>query len=217
VQGCENQTLHQGDGMVETTEVFEYQTVPSLGIRLSRPVVVPLIGLPGAGKSVVARHLVDALQVRRVCRDDIRAALFPDCAYTLPEKRAAFRAVLLAVEVNSALAESVVIDGMTFSRRKDLERVAEIAAKYSALMVPIWLDVPSHVAKERVAADIHHGKHSAKDRDPGMVDAVLERFETPSPSIAAIDATLAPAEVCRLAREIVLARANPGSVNAFAG
>lgn len=45
-----------------------------------RPLVVALIGLPGAGKSTVARALEQQLGLRRVCRDAIRHALFPHCA-----------------------------------------------------------------------------------------------------------------------------------------
>src|SRR5512146_211362 len=87
------------------------------------PVVVALIGLPGAGKSLVARALADQLGLRRVCRDTIRYAMFPSCSYTFAEKRAAFRATLLALEINCLLGESTVIDGVTFSRRADLVRV----------------------------------------------------------------------------------------------
>src|SRR6185312_17112682 len=89
----------------------------------SKPIVVALIGLPGAGKSVVARALEDQLGLRRVCRDAIRQAMFPKCSYSFAEKRAAFRSMLVALEVNCLLGESSVLDGMTFSRRRDLLRV----------------------------------------------------------------------------------------------
>ena len=87
--------------------------------------VVALVGLPGAGKSIVAHHLVRELGLRLVSRDAIRAAMFPDCRYTITEKRGAFRAVLTAIEVNAALGASSVVDGMTFAKRSDLDRVAE--------------------------------------------------------------------------------------------
>ena len=98
---------------------------------LSKPVVVALIGLPGAGKSVVARAIEDQLGIRRVCRDAIRHAMFPKCSYSFAEKRAAFRSMLLALEINCMLGESSVIDGVTFSRRRDLARVDSVIGRYN--------------------------------------------------------------------------------------
>ena len=58
------------------------------------PVVIPLVGLPGAGKTTLADALARAFGLRMVSRDLIRDALFPACRYTPTEQRAAFRAVL---------------------------------------------------------------------------------------------------------------------------
>jgi predicted kinase len=176
-------------------------------LRLGRRVVVPLMGLPGAGKTTLADHLVETLGLRRVSRDLVRAAMFPDCRHTLPEKRAAFRGVLLALDVNLALETSCVIDGMTFSRRRDLARVAQVAERGGALLIPIFLELPAAVARERIAAEARGG-HPAGDRDPALVDFVLRRFEAPPASVLTIDATLPRERVAELACDLVLARAS---------
>ncbi|HRG14762.1 MAG TPA: ATP-binding protein [Pseudomonadota bacterium] len=174
----------------------------------ARPIVVALIGLPGAGKSTLANALADRLDLRIANRDVIAKALFPHCSYSLPEKRAAFHALLLSVEVNGALGESTVIDGMTFSSRADLERVARIAAKYDLILIPIWLDLPADVAKARIHADRRAGRyHPADDRTPAMVDAVLARFERPLPTVPAIDALLPANTVLDVAEQIIAQRA----------
>lgn len=165
-------------------------------------VVLP-IGLPGAGKSVVARHLAEHLDLHRICRDDIRAALFPRCAFTLTEKRAAFRAALLALEVNLALGRDTVLDGMTFSRRRDRLRVVSLCKRYGARCARVWLDVPPALARARIAADASRQAQRAADRDPRLVDDVLARFERPSPPIAMIDASLPASDVCEQALAIV--------------
>lgn len=192
---------------------FEFPAVQpqSFGLRLQKPVVVALIGLPGAGKSMVAGYLHERLQVRIVNRDEIRRALFPECAYSQPEKRASIQAAFLAVEVNSALGESTVVDGMTFSKTSDLNKLADLVAKYGLGFVPIWLDVPADVAKARIQSDIDAGgQHLAEDRVPEMVDSVLAGFQRPPPTVPVIDATLAAEHVRELAEKIVLARSGRG-------
>ena len=166
-------------------------------------VVVGLIGLPGAGKSRVAAHLAATLGLRCVCRDAIRAAMFPDCRWSPTEKRAAFRAVLLATEVNLALGASTVVDGTTFARERDRAKLAEVAARMGAIPVFLWLDVPAAIARARVAADAT--AHPAGDRGPALVDAVAEGFEPPA-AAAWIDAALPLAEVCAQAEAVVRER-----------
>ena len=168
-----------------------------------QPIVVALIGLPGSGKSVVARALADQLGLRRVCRDTIRHAMFPVCSYSFAEKRAAFRAVMLALEINCLLGESTVIDGVTFSRRADLVRVDDTIRRYGFTPIPIYLDCPPGVAYDRIAREVEHNQHLARDRSPDLVYEVQARFDTPPPNALVINATLPAAEVCRIAVDAV--------------
>src|SRR4051812_27607909 len=152
------------------------------------PIVVALIGLPGAGKSVVARALEDQLGLRRICRDAIRQAMFPKCSYSFAEKRAAFRGMLVALEVNCMLGISSVLDGVTFSRRRDLLRVDAVIRRYGYAPIPIFLDCPPEVARARIAEDVLNNRHLARDRTPEIVTEVLVRFEAPPPTALVIDA-----------------------------
>lgn len=168
--------------------------------------IVALVGLPGAGKSTVAGHLARALGLRRVCRDAVRAAMFPQCRWTPTEKRAAYRAVLLATEVNLALGCATVVDGMTFSRERDRDKLAALAARLRVPLVLLWLDLPAALARARVDAD---AGHPAGDRDARLVDVVQERFEAPS-AAAWIDASLPIDAVCAAAEAVVRERLAAG-------
>ena len=165
----------------------------------AKPVVVALIGLPGSGKSVVARALEDQLGLRRVDRDAIRHAMFPKCSYSFAEKRAAFRSMLLALEINCMLGASSVIDGVTFSRRRDLLRVDSVIGRYKFTPIPIYLDCPPEIARERIAKDVANNRHLARDRTPEIVTEVLARFDAPPPNSLLIDASKPAAEMCRIA------------------
>ena len=181
----------------------EHQGAAASGRAVPRPVVVALIGLPGAGKSVVARALADQLGLRRVCRDTIRHAMFPVCSFSFAEKRAAFRAVLLGLEINCLLGVSSVIDGVTFSRRRDLDRVGAIVRRYGFTPIPVFLDCPPNIASGRIADEIEHNQHVARDRTPDIVYEVLARFDAPPPNALAVNATLPAAEVCRIVVDAV--------------
>ncbi|MEO8671053.1 MAG: AAA family ATPase [Tahibacter sp.] len=180
-----------------------------MAVEPATPVVVALIGLPGAGKSVVSRSLVDQLGLRCVDRDAIRHAMFPRCSYSFVEKRAAFRSLLLALEINCMLGVSSVIDGCTFSRRADLLRVDQVVRRYRFRAIPVFLDCPAAVARARIVQDIASDVHVARDRNPDVVGEVLSRMEAPPPGSLTIDATLPATEVCRLVVQSISALLRP--------
>lgn len=165
--------------------------------------IVAVMGLPGAGKSRVADALEKQLGLRRVCRDSIRQAMFPDCNYSYIEKRAAFRAVLLALEINCLLGEASVIDGMTFSRAGDFQSVSHLAKRMNFRAIALWIDCPPAIARDRIAADAAAARHIARDRVPALVDAVLARGDQPPGDAICIDATQPIAAMCRAAVEAV--------------
>jgi predicted kinase len=178
------------------------------------PLVVVLIGLPGAGKSTVASAIEARLGLRRVCRDTIRRAMFPRCDYSFVEKRAAFRTVLLAVEINGLLGHSSVVDGMTFSRREDYEEIIARSRAMDFDVLPLFIDCPPALARERIARDLLERAHPADDREPDLVDAVARRFDPPPAAAIRIDASRPMDEVCRLAIAEVSARLRRESVRA---
>lgn len=167
------------------------------------PVVIAVLGLPGAGKSVVARAIEDQLGLRRICRDRIRAAMFPRCNYSFIEKRAAYRSLLLALEINCMLGAGSVIDGMTFSRRSELDRVAELASRHRLATIPVLVECPPDLARERVARDLAANRHIALDRTPETVNDVLAHRDPPPKGTLMVDATLPAADMCRAAIAVI--------------
>jgi len=96
------------------------------GLSLSRPIVMMVVGIPGAGKSHFARQFADVFRTPLVSFDKIRYQLFSEPQFSKDEE------LLVASLMNGQMQElyktqkSFIIDGAVNSRaaRSEIERVA---------------------------------------------------------------------------------------------
>ncbi len=174
---------------------------PSPGVP--QPAVVALIGIPGSGKAAVAQALAADQSMRRLDRDAIRQAMFPECTFSFAETRAAFRALLLALEINCLIGASSVIEGMTFSRRRDLARVDAAIRHFGFLPIPIFLDCSLQTARSRIAERIAAQPALAATCGPDLAADVRARFDAPPPNALVVNANLPLDEVARVVVDAV--------------
>ena len=167
--------------------------------------LIVLAGLPGAGKSTLAKSLQVALHVELVSRDAVRMAEFPRWDEHAA-KRAAFEVVRLEVSVMLRAGASVIVDGATLSTAKERAVLRRLATDFEHEFVLMWLTLPAELAAERIAADPHE---APKDRMPSLAAVVAQRFEPPSIDEQAVvlDATQDRAHVLASALEALRARA----------
>lgn len=160
---------------------------------MSRAGVIVLAGLPGAGKSTLARALASELPDARVLdKDVVRDALFGPCDYTATESQVSASAMLDAARYHLGRGRTVVFDGMTFARRQYLGAVARLAEELDVSIAVIVCDVPLDVAISRVTAD---AGHLAVNRDPEIVRRVAAEMEEPDGDYLTLDTT-APLHEC---------------------
>lgn len=128
--------------------------------------LVALAGLPASGKSTLARRLKGALGATLLDKDALRAMLF--------EHRVDYSAAQndLVVDIAYRVAAYlhgchddpfVLIDGRTFSERRQVATLKEAAAGMGARLAIIECRCSDETARERLAADA--GEHPAADRD----------------------------------------------------
>lgn len=164
--------------------------------RALKPVLVLILGLPGAGKSALAHALCRRPGWARVDRDAMRAAMFPRGRAAPAEKVAANAAVWRAAGVLLRRRRSVVIDGMTFAALADRRRGRQLARRCGARCVELFLDCPVPLARARIAGG---APHPAPDREPALVDEVARRFAPAPRGARRLDARLPRRELLRRA------------------
>jgi thymidylate kinase len=158
--------------------------------RTDSPIVVSLMGIPGAGKTSLAQWLVQhEPSLRIISRDLIREAMFVPCFFTNEEKTAAYEAVKLAIPVVVLRGNSVVIDGMCFSQRGVLEEIEQIAVNVGARSLSVFCKCPLEIAIARVERDRESGSHSAQDRDATLVRRVFADFRTLPQRVITVDSS----------------------------
>lgn len=139
-----------------------------------------LVGLPGAGKSTLATALAARIPSARVIdKDQVRDALFAPCDYSAAERDVSFSALLDAARYHLGRGRVVVFDGLTFSRRTEVEAVEAVATESGAFSAVVVCDVPVTVAVKRVERDAATGAHVAANRDGDLVRRVADEMEEP--------------------------------------
>ncbi len=141
------------------------------------PCFVIMAGLPGTGKSTLARVLAADLRGVVLDKDLLRAALFSEEWIEYSREQDDF-CVELLLQAGGYLAGREVrpafifIDGRTFARRYQIERVAEYTAKLGCRVKLIHLVCSDETAKGRLAQG-----HVAKNRDFDLYLKVKQSFE----------------------------------------
>ncbi|HVF15006.1 MAG TPA: AAA family ATPase [Acidimicrobiales bacterium] len=163
-----------------------------------RPGVVVLGGLPGAGKTVLAAALAHRLPGARVLdRDQVGHALFAPCDDSSAERDVTFSAMLDAASYHVGRGRVVIFDGLTFSRRSEVEAAEAAATEAGGFSAVVVCDVPVSVAIERceaaaAAARAAGGRPPAAIRDGDLVRRVAAEIEEPPGAYLTVDTTSDP-------------------------
>lgn len=114
------------------------------------PTLYLTFGLPGSGKTFFARQFAQSTKIPLIETDRLRGELFDEPRYNNSEDNVVASLSDYMAEQFLAAGLSVVIDGLneTRARRHSLR---ELARKYNAKVVIVWLQTDVHTAFSRAS------------------------------------------------------------------
>jgi adenylylsulfate kinase len=157
--------------------------------------LIVMAGLPGTGKTTLAKALVQALEsdARQITQDfnsiapvilskDVtRAALFPPDLIEYSQEQDDFCLDMLlqvaAYLFRKASHRTIILDGRTFTKRYQVEIVEKTAADSGVNIVWIECVCDPEAAKKRLRNDRIKGIHPANNRGPYLYDKVKASAE----------------------------------------
>ena len=179
--------------------------------------IVAMAGLPGTGKTAIARQLAVQLPGILLDKDEIRAALFPsaEIEYTTAQDDFCLR---IMVQVSEYIllrnpSKAVILDGRPFAKRYQVDELVAAAARLSVPLKIIECVCSDHVAEHRLARDVAQQAHKATNRGFELYLSLKAQVDPINESRLVIDTSDTPLRECVMfALDYVRGGAHRGTV-----
>jgi adenylylsulfate kinase len=140
--------------------------------------IVMMAGLPGTGKSTLARALAERLGGMVLDKDLIRAGVFPPKLIEYSTKQDDHVMQFMLDEAEYVLrvqpARIIFLDGRPFSKKYQVDAVVEFAKSIGTPWRVVECVCPEDVALRRLKEDLDH---IAKNRGPALYQKVKASFQ----------------------------------------
>ena len=160
--------------------------------------IVIMAGLPGAGKSTLARALASRVSGRILDKDAVRHALFSEAEIEYSTEQDDFVMQVMLRTAGWVLqkepARIVFLDGRPFSRRYQLDLVLKACSDMGQRWCILECICSEATALRRIAEQASSREHPAGNRDLRLYQDVKARFEPINLQKTVIDTDRPPDE-----------------------
>ena len=143
--------------------------------------IILMAGLPGTGKTTLARELAGHVNGRVLSKDEFRHSLFSPEEIEYSSRQDDFVLQIMLQTAGYLLARDrerrLFLDGRTFSRRYQIENVIAAADACHQSWRIVECVCSDSIARERLESDVGSGAHPAQNRDYQLYLDVKARFE----------------------------------------
>jgi len=173
-----------------------------------------ITGLPGSGKSIVSRALVELLNkknisVQLLSSDEIRKILTPKPTYSIEERDTVYAAIIYIAALLTQNGVNILIDATgNFRRYRDDARL------HIARFIEVYLDCPFEICiqRETERKDTYNAptqiyKKALQNKTSNTVPGIGQPYEIPlKPDVIVKNFGLTPQESARQIYEVIIAK-----------
>ncbi len=153
--------------------------------------IILMAGLPGTGKTTLARELARRTSGRVLSKDDFRHSIFDpeEIEYSSQQDDFVLQLMLqtAAYLLSRTPSRHIFLDGRPFSRRYQIENVIAAAESLHQPWRILECVCSEEIARKRLDRDAADGQHPAGNRNFQLYLAVRQRFEAITLPKALID------------------------------